>query len=70
MMDIYQTIERLVEQQMLVDEIRDEDINTLKAIGWQFALRWRHTEDKYSKEANDLGAILMQIKTLVKSKRR
>ncbi len=69
-MDIYQTIERLVEQQMLVDEIRDEDINTLKAIGWQFALRWRHTEDKYSKEANDLGAILMQIKTLVKSKRR
>ena len=68
-MDIYQMIEKLNKQQMIVDEMRDEDINTLKAIGWQFALRWRHTEDKHSKEANDLGAILMQIKSLVKSKR-
>ena len=69
MMDIYPTVEKLIEHEMVVDEIRDEDINTLKAIGWQFALRWRHTEDKYSKEANDLGATLMQIKALVKAKR-
>ena len=69
-MDIHQTIEKLMKQQIVVDEMRDEDINTLKAIGRQFALRWRHTEDKLSKEANELGAILMQIKSLVKSKRQ
>jgi len=68
-MEIYQTVEKLIEQQIVVDEMRDEDINTLKAIGWQFALRWRHTADKHSKETNELGAILRQIKTLVKSKR-
>ena len=53
---------------MHVDEMKNEDINTLKAVGWQFALRWRHTADKYSKEADEIGDILMQIKTLVKSK--
>ncbi|RLA71620.1 MAG: hypothetical protein DRG24_05100 [Epsilonproteobacteria bacterium] len=67
-MKIDQTIEKLIDRHMYVDELSEEDINTLKAIGWQFALMWRHTADKSSKEANDLGAILMQIKTLVKSK--
>lgn len=69
-MNIPQVIEGLIGHQMHVDDLKDKDINTLKAIGWQFALRWRHTTDKHSKAADELGTILTQIKTLVRSKKQ
>ena len=66
--DVKELIVKLENNEITVDDIKDYNVNILKAIGWQFALRYKHTSDKDSQLAKKYLATLIEVRTLVKSK--
>lgn len=66
--ELNKIIDKLISSEKKVSDYKNESINLLKAIGWQFALRYKHTTDKESNEAKKYLEILIEVRQLVKSK--
>ena len=66
--DIKELVLKLENNDIYVEDIKDYDVNILKAIGWQFALRYKHIKNKESELAQIYLSTLIDVRTLVKSK--
>ena len=67
-MNIHATIQKLLHRELQVDELKGESVINLRAIGRQFALRYRHSKDKESIEAEHILSTLIEIRKTVKEK--
>jgi len=61
-------VEELISSKRSVLDFKDKKVAYIKAIGRQFAIKYKHVVDKDSQEANNYLSILIEIRTLVKSK--
>ena len=66
--DIKKIITELENHEITVNDLHNYSVHILKAIGWQFALKYKHTRDKESLLALKYLNILIDVRTLVKSK--
>lgn len=66
--ELNKIVDKLIYSEKKVSYYKDESINILKAIGWQFALKYKYTTDKESDEAKKYLGTLIEIRQLVKSK--
>ncbi|MGJ0299479.1 hypothetical protein [Aliarcobacter cryaerophilus] len=66
--ELNKIVDKLISSEKKVSDYKNENINILKAIGWQFALKYKHTTDKESNEAKKYLTILIEVRQLVKSK--
>ena len=66
--EVKEIITKLENNETTVDNLKNYNINILKAIGWQFALKYKHSNDKESALALKYLNILIEVRTLVKSK--
>ncbi len=67
-MNIHETVSKLLQSQLQVSDLHDESVIDLKAVGRQFALKYRHIGDKESSEAKLILKTLIAIRTTVKAK--
>lgn len=67
-MNIHNTIRDLQNRTLEVEAIQDESVHYLRAVGRQFALKYRHTKDKESAEALHLLNTLVKIRKTVKNR--
>jgi len=67
-MDINHTVESLLQSKIHVYDIEDESVINLRAVGRQFALRYRHSKDKESKETLHILNTLVNIRKIVKQR--
>jgi len=66
--ELNKIVDKLISSEKKVSDYKDESINLLKAIGWQFALKYKHIIDKESDEAKKYLGALIDVRQLVKSK--
>ena len=67
-MNIHKTITKLLHSQLQVSDLQEESVTDLKTVGRQFALKYRHCDDKESPEAKHILQTLIAIRTSVKAK--
>ena len=67
-MNIQETVEKLLHSQLQVNALKEESVINLKAVGRQFALMYRHANDKESTEAKHILSTLLEIRKTVKHK--
>ena len=49
-MNVYKTVDALLASQLTPAQLQEENILTLKAIGWQLASRYKFSKDKEDKK--------------------
>ncbi len=67
-MNINENVQKLLDEEIEVTSLQDESVTDLKAIGRQFALRYRHMASKEHEDALQLLSLLIQIRKMVKQK--
>ena len=67
-MNVNENVQKLLNTEIDVASLQDESVTDLKAIGRQFALRYRHMAIKEHKDALQLLSLLIQIRKVVKEK--
>lgn len=67
-MHIHETVDALLTSKRIVSELENENVLTLKAIGYQLASRYKFSQDKESSSAKNILATLISVRKLVKSK--
>jgi len=67
-MNINENVQKLLNSEIEVASLQKESVTDLKAIGRQFALRYRHMALKEHKDALQLLSLLIEIRKVVKQK--
>ncbi len=64
--EIKKIILKLITHEQSVSSLEHLPLHILKAIGFQMALRCRHSKNKESVEANNYLEVLLQVRAIVK----
>ena len=64
--EIKKIVNSLISHEISVSSLESLPLNILKAIGFQMALRYRHSQNKETQEAKNYLEILLQIRAIVK----
>ena len=67
-MDIHDTVEKLLHADLEVQTLQEVELIQLRAIGRQFALKYRHSKDKESAETKHILNTLISIRKMVKKR--
>ncbi len=65
---LHKIIDDLSQGQRAVSEYENDSVSFIKAIAWEFALRYKHTQDKESSQAEKYLSILIELRQMAKGK--